>query len=973
MKSTRNESCRGVVGRIAAAALAFFLLTVMMDSSLYAVYGLVSDQPPQISVNPATNKAQVSFFDPVRKTWIKSDPNLSNLPVGTPGGVNTSNGIIAWSYSKSNGFLDIFCATYDYDMGVVYVNHISGDGLDYELGSGVLKVKHTNNYSYSFYGFTKYSGFGCTGIVGTAAGDCPGGNTMGYGNIVYDACHVGGHEVTIAVPTIAQDNPVSIRLDNLDDTPHGHGTVQSVQSGEGTVMVKIIGGAREGEHRFWINQALKRWEIGVPDSNTPRPLLYGFKPFVSGYIPGAVFFYDFSSELYNGIRVWKYRKKGELFSEKVFSLRRAPYFVFPEGGTYVVTQQVGDRVTSQEITVPAPAFSGSVEILDQSGYSYSRDVTLAVVCSAATEVCFSNDQVTWSEWEQMPTNQSKYWTLLPRDPNVTDPASPKCLRFVYAKFRNAAGQIVEAFDSTKLVPAPTITVLSPNGGEYWYKGETRRISWNTTTPLTCVVELWKGDQRMQVLGVYKPMQDDWTVLGTLPSGADYRFRVMSLDDDTVMDESDAPFSILSPTISITSPVGYENWVTNSEHTINWVTSNPASTVDLHYSTDNGATWNPIAMNVPNTSSYNWTVPSTPAAACLLRVANSTNNLEVEVSDRPFAIVNALPPIVKLSDLNNDGGSDMLWRYYAEGGYNCVWLGNTTPGARTGAFSSALPLPQVDMVNLPPTRPLSEEEMGGFAEPNMKENIKPEAIANRLAAANWDDPGDSPAVDSISDPRTAANATVLSTVALLSWQLSGVGDFDGDGKNDLVWHNKDDGRNVVWRMNGTTFIGPTSLNSTSSNLNWEIGGVADFSGDGKPDILWRNKGDGRNVIWIMNNAVISQVKALPVNTDQNWVIGGVGDFNHDGSPDIVWHNKADARNFIWAMTGTDVMSEIPLPNNANTGWEIVSVGDYTNDGNIDILWRNYVDGRNMLWKMDQFTRRSTTQLTVVTDLNWRIGK
>jgi hypothetical protein len=36
-----------------------------------------------------------------------------------------------------------------------------------------------------------------------------------------------------------------------------------------------------------------------------------------------------------------------------------------------------------------------------------------------------------------------------------------------------------------------------------------------------------------------------------------------------------------------------------------------------------------------------------------------------------------------------------------------------------------------------------------------------------------------------------------------------------------------------------------------DLNWAIAGVGDFNKDGKPDILWWNKSTGQNYAWYMD--------------------------------------------------------------------------------------------------------------------------
>jgi hypothetical protein len=49
-----------------------------------------------------------------------------------------------------------------------------------------------------------------------------------------------------------------------------------------------------------------------------------------------------------------------------------------------------------------------------------------------------------------------------------------------------------------------------------------------------------------------------------------------------------------------------------------------------------------------------------------------------------------------------------------------------------------------------------------------------------------------------------------------WKIVGQGDFDGDGKDDILWRSAADGRNTVWRSanNATqtqlTTVGPAGM-------------------------------------------------------------------------------------------------------------------------------------------------------------------
>jgi hypothetical protein len=99
----------------------------------------------------------------------------------------------------------------------------------------------------------------------------------------------------------------------------------------------------------------------------------------------------------------------------------------------------------------------------------------------------------------------------------------------------------------------------------------------------------------------------------------------------------------------------------------------------------------------------------------------------------------------------------------------------------------------------------------------------------------------------------------------------VGDFNGDGKPDILWQNNSTGHNSVWYMNGVTVSGVADLRAFS-NTAYTMAGVGDFNGDGKPDILWRNNTTGANAVWYMNGVTFTGVADLP-GLSSPWAIVG----------------------------------------------------------------------------------------------------
>ena len=83
----------------------------------------------------------------------------------------------------------------------------------------------------------------------------------------------------------------------------------------------------------------------------------------------------------------------------------------------------------------------------------------------------------------------------------------------------------------------------------------------------------------------------------------------------------------------------------------------------------------------------------------------------------------------------------------------------------------------------------------------------------------------------------------------AWHIKGTGDFNGDGKSDILWQN-DDGTPAIWLMNGIDHAGRQRRRSANPGPSWQVKGTGDFNGDGKSDILWQGD-DGTPAIWTMD--------------------------------------------------------------------------------------------------------------------------
>ncbi|MFA4890653.1 MAG: hypothetical protein WC587_03460 [Candidatus Paceibacterota bacterium] len=115
---------------------------------------------------------------------------------------------------------------------------------------------------------------------------------------------------------------------------------------------------------------------------------------------------------------------------------------------------------------------------------------------------------------------------------------------------NSTGQVSAnslAFTITSSAGSPSITVLSPNGGEVWEAGKMYPIKWTNTTQKNVGIEVMgnRGNDNT-AFGVFPPSQTSYnfTVPSSWQTGSDFKVIINTYDGVTA-DTSDAPFSIVA--------------------------------------------------------------------------------------------------------------------------------------------------------------------------------------------------------------------------------------------------------------------------------------------------------------------------------------------------------------------------------------------------------------------------------------------
>ncbi|MBL0141429.1 MAG: VCBS repeat-containing protein [Betaproteobacteria bacterium] len=156
-----------------------------------------------------------------------------------------------------------------------------------------------------------------------------------------------------------------------------------------------------------------------------------------------------------------------------------------------------------------------------------------------------------------------------------------------------------------------------------------------------------------------------------------------------------------------------------------------------------------------------------------------------------------------------------------------------------------------------------------------------------------------------------------------WVIQGVADFNADGKPDFLMRNVNSGNAFAWFFNDNLPIGDQFLFNVDPS--WKVEAVGDVNLDGQPDLLFRSTTSGLSFAWYTQYAgsVLSLGGSSPMiySIDPVWEVVQLADWNGDGKPDLLFRNAATGLVFVWYLDGvtlgaSDYVIQI------DPSWEIV---------------------------------------------------
>ncbi|MBL7130548.1 MAG: hypothetical protein ISS45_03965, partial [Candidatus Omnitrophica bacterium] len=222
--------------------------------------------------------------------------------------------------------------------------------------------------------------------------------------------------------------------------------------------------------------------------------------------------------------------------------------------------------------------------------------------------------------------------------------------------------VFDTSNSNFTITPPTVTILSPNGGEEMAAGTSYEITWWSqgyefgaiSDSLTIKYSVDGGNTYPYTITAAAQTLEDffsWVgIPGTLST--DCFVKIYDANREATVDTSDGAFSIVRPYVNITSPELGSQWPMGTGQTITWTyVGSVSNSFTLQYSIDGGVTWpydiDPVAnaayliatgvsRGTNGQGSYNWTVPNQYYTTVKVKMTDDSDPLIEDISEL-FAI------------------------------------------------------------------------------------------------------------------------------------------------------------------------------------------------------------------------------------------------------------------------------------------------------------------------------------------------
>jgi hypothetical protein len=178
----------------------------------------------------------------------------------------------------------------------------------------------------------------------------------------------------------------------------------------------------------------------------------------------------------------------------------------------------------------------------------------------------------------------------------------------------------------------------------------------------------------------------------------------------------------------------------------------------------------------------------------------------------------------------------------------------------------------------------------------------------------------------------------------------VADFNGDGHPDLVVRNAGTRQTGIWYLNNNVFVG--GAYGPTLAAGWGLRAVADFNLDSHSDYGLFAPSTNQTAIWYLSGPTFIRGAYGP-SLPSGWELVGAADFNGDGNSDYVLYKASTGQTAVWYLHNNVYVGGgygPPLP----PGWSLMGVADFNHDGHPDLALFHPNTGHTAIWYLSGLT-------------------
>jgi hypothetical protein len=201
---------------------------------------------------------------------------------------------------------------------------------------------------------------------------------------------------------------------------------------------------------------------------------------------------------------------------------------------------------------------------------------------------------------------------------------------------------------------------------------------------------------------------------------------------------------------------------------------------------------------------------------------------------------------------------------------------------------------------------------------------------------------------------ATHTSTLNASPNAGWQLIGIGDIGGTGHDKLLVRGIGQNEPILSITPGGTT--QTLVFGTGADAippwNMQLAGTGDFDGDGKSDLLFRDASTRQLLVWYMNGHTVASTYTPNISAP---LVRGIGDIDGDGHADLIYSPTSATAGLY--STQLDVVYFHARGNSyedpafgslPNSQWRIEQISDANADGRAEIYVRNRKTAEFGMW-------------------------